>query len=105
VVAAGIGLLVLWRARASVDSGEARRLVEQGALLLDVRTPAEFAGGHLEGAVNLPVDQISRRGQELDRARPVVVYCRSGARSAAAARSLRSLGVERVEDLGAMSNW
>ncbi len=94
-----------WRASASVDSTALHRLVDEGAVLLDVRTPAEFAAGHLDGAVNVPVDQLERRAGELDRGRPVVVYCRSGARSAAATRTLRSLGFGAVEDLGAMSNW
>ncbi|MEZ4236612.1 MAG: rhodanese-like domain-containing protein [Myxococcota bacterium] len=88
------------------DSAEAHRLVEGGALLVDVRTPGEFAAGHLDGAVNIPVDQLKARLRELpDKQRPVVVYCRSGARSAAAAGTLKAAGYAQVEDLGAMRNW
>lgn len=89
-----------------VDPAEARRLVARGALLLDVRTPAEHAAGHLPGAVNIPVQSLGDRLVELDdRARPIVVYCRSGLRSSKAARILRRAGFLAVHDLGAMSHW
>jgi len=84
--------------------GKHRDLVRAGALLLDVRTPAEFAGGHVEGAVNIPVDELLKRMSELGDARTVVIYCRSGARSARAAQLLRAHGHE-VHDIGGMGNW
>jgi phage shock protein E len=85
---------------------EARALVANGAMLLDVRTPGEFAAGHIEGARNIPVDQLSARIAEVGpKETPVVVYCRSGARSGRAAALLRSAGFTRVEDVGAMSRW
>ncbi|MCA9490204.1 MAG: rhodanese-like domain-containing protein [Myxococcales bacterium] len=87
------------------DSAAAHELVSAGAALVDVRTPGEFASGHIDGARNIPVDQIAARSKEIDKTQPVVVYCRSGARSAAAANTLRGLGFSQVEDLGAMSNW
>jgi len=87
------------------DSLRAHELVEQGALLLDVRTREEFANGHLPGAVNVPVGELAARTRELvSPKRPIVVYCRSGARSASAASQLGHLGVE-VHDLGPMSAW
>lgn len=79
-------------------------LVAAGATLLDVRTPEEFAERHLEGAVNIPVDQVEARLAEIPRDRPVVVYCRSGARSMSAARVLRRSGYD-VEDLGSINEW
>ncbi len=78
--------------------------VEAGALLLDVRTEGEFASGHIDGARNIPVQVLDGRMSELDPEVPIVVYCRSGARSASAASMLRAQGYE-VTDLGAMSNW
>lgn len=87
--------------RASAD--DAHRWVEQGATLLDVRTPEEFAAGHLDGAVNIPVQELDRRLSEVPPGK-VVVYCRSGARSARAAVMLRSAGHE-VLDLGPKSAW
>jgi rhodanese-related sulfurtransferase len=90
------------------SSGEARakarQMVEAGALLVDVRSPAEFSGGHIEGALNIPVDQLGSRLGELDRARGVVVYCRSGARSEAARGLLAQAGFE-AHNLGPMSAW
>jgi len=106
--AAAAGFLFLRPATgANVAPGEARHLVEQGALLLDVRTPQEFAAGHLDGAVNIPVQQLEARLSELaaKKDRPIVVYCRSGARSASAAKLLAAAGHSRVFDLGAMSSW
>lgn len=85
-------------------SAEAHRLVSDGATLLDVRTPAEFSSRHLEGAVNVPVDEVGARLEEIPRDRPVVVYCRSGARSARAAEELRAAGYT-VHDLGSIDAW
>lgn len=84
----------------------ARALAARGAVLLDVRTPEEFASEHVEGAVNIPLGELAARSRELGRKeRPVVVYCRSGRRSAEAARFLRSLGFAHVHDMGAMLEW
>jgi len=85
-------------------SARAHRMVEDGATLLDVRTPAEFEGGHVEGAMNVPLQSLTSRMNEVPDDQPVVVYCLSGGRSASAARALESRGYE-VLDLGAMSNW
>ena len=75
------------------DSDQARQLVANGAALIDVRTPQEFAEGHLPGAVNIPIDEIQHRFAEIgDANRPVVVYCRSGARSGRAKKTLEGLG-------------
>jgi rhodanese-related sulfurtransferase len=85
---------------------EARRLIAGGALLLDVRSPEEFASGHVEGALNIPVQVLPRRLHEVRGGRSdgtVVVYCRSGMRSASAARILRAAGFT-VHDAGGMSN-
>ena len=82
----------------------ARAAVAAGALLLDVRSAEEFAAGHLPGARNLPVDQVAARIDEVPTDRPLVVYCRSGRRSASASATLRARGLE-VIDLGPMSAW
>jgi rhodanese-related sulfurtransferase len=95
-----------WMRRPTVSSSEARRLVEAGARLLDVRSPMEFAGGHLEGALNIPVDQLSKRLREVGpTSRPVIVYCASGMRSASAVRVLKAAGWADVRNLGSMNNW
>lgn len=73
-----------------------------GAQVIDVRTPAEFASGHLDGAVNLDWTGgvLEQRMAELDKEAPVLVYCASGRRSAAAANALREAGFRTVSDLG-----
>ncbi len=87
-----------------VDGAEARRLVAEGAFLLDVRSPGEFGAGHIEGAANIPISELDARLSEVPTDTPVVVYCLSGGRSASAARTLEAAG-RRVYDLGAMSAW
>lgn len=83
----------------------AGELVAKGALLLDVRTPQEFAEDHVLGALNVPVQELSMRLDELGpKERPIVIYCRSGARSASAKHLLQDAGFRHVHDMGAMFN-
>ncbi|MFN4121938.1 MAG: rhodanese-like domain-containing protein [Flavobacteriales bacterium] len=58
--------------------------IARGALLVDVRTPAEFAAGTVKGAINIPYDLVSRNLKQFEGKSAVVVFCRSGARSAQA---------------------
>ena len=88
----------------SIDSAEAHALVAHGATLLDVRTPDEWAAGHIDGAVLIPVQELDARITELPREHPVVVYCASGVRSARAVATLRAAGYD-ARDLGGMSRW
>ncbi len=79
-------------------------LAEGDAELVDVRTPQEFARNGLDGAKNVPVQQLAERLDEAGaKDEPVVVYCRSGNRSARAAQILEKAGYEEVYDLGAHS--
>ncbi|MCC6622206.1 MAG: rhodanese-like domain-containing protein [Deltaproteobacteria bacterium] len=111
LVVAGLALVPV-SAACDARSGEAagaagsaaRAAVESGALLLDVRTPGEFASGHIDGAVNIPVDALADRAGEIEAGRQVVVYCRSGRRSATAAELLRARG-HQVIDIGPMGAW
>ena len=77
------------------------------AVLVDVRTPEEFAEGYIAGAVLLPVDEIKDRLNELpsDPETPIVLYCRSGRRSALAAEMLIEAGYRLVYDLGGILSW
>ena len=104
-----VGMFVAFRVlqmRGRVSPDDAKRHVVDGALLLDVRTPVEFAAARLDGAVNIPVHELVARLDELgDRQRSVVVYCRSGVRSARAKRLLAARGFASVHDLGPMSRW
>ncbi len=87
-----------------VTGDEARAAVAAGALLVDVRSPEEFAGGHIDGARNIPIDSLTGRMAEIPKDKPVVVYCAVGGRSAQAAVALSGAGYT-VKNLGAMSNW
>ncbi len=90
--------------KAPVDTVKA--LVSKGAPLIDVRTKEEFTRGHLDGAKNIPLGELSTRVEEIGpKEQPVVVYCRSGARSRAARLALEKQGFSQVADLGAMSRW
>lgn len=74
--------------------------------VLDVRTPQEYAEGHVPGAVNVPHDQIAARLAEIPRDKDVVLYCRSGRRAQAAADVLTTHGYKRLTHLeGDMPAW
>jgi rhodanese-related sulfurtransferase len=75
--------------------------------LLDVRTPAEFARGHLAGAVSVPITALAARlpALALDPARPVVAICLTAHRSVPAVRLLRRLGLDAVQLAGGMMAW
>lgn len=77
----------------------------EGALVVDVRSAAEFASGHYPGAVNHPVDNLATSLKKLgDKNRALVVHCASGARSARAAQVLRAAGFTDVTDAGGLAN-
>jgi rhodanese-related sulfurtransferase len=73
--------------------------------LIDVRTPEEFASGHIQGAVNIPVQELPQRLSEISMDEPVVLYCRSGNRSAQAAQILDEANYLQVYDLGGIAAW
>jgi rhodanese-related sulfurtransferase len=76
--------------------------------LVDVRTPEEFAAGHLPGAWNVPVDQLARRTGEIREragAKPVVVYCRSGKRAMTALAELSAAGIAASHLDGDYQAW
>ncbi len=79
--------------------------IKAGALVVDVRTPAEFAGGHFKDALNIPVDAVEARMSEFgDKSRPIVVYCRSGARSGRAQQMLKAAGYVDVTNGGGLTD-
>lgn len=92
----------------TISPDEAKSLLESAARpqLVDVRQPAEYAQGHLPGALLLPLTELTERAGELDQARPVLAYCHSGMRSHAAAGLLAGLGFGEVANLeGGMMAW
>ncbi|HET6398982.1 MAG TPA: rhodanese-like domain-containing protein [Candidatus Thermoplasmatota archaeon] len=78
------------------------------AFVLDVRTPAEYEAGHIAEATNIPHDAIRARAGDLpaDKATPMFVYCRTGARSAAASETLADLGYTHIVNMvGGYPDW
>ncbi|MDD2533809.1 MAG: rhodanese-like domain-containing protein [Eubacteriales bacterium] len=92
-----------------VSADEALKILKDNthATLLDVRTPEEYAEGYIEGAMNIAVEEMKYRTDELpqDKAAPIIVYCRSGRRSAIGAQILINLGYTSVYDLGGIQDW
>lgn len=80
------------RPAATIDVAGARSLQQQGARLIDVREPREFAAGHAAGARNIPLDQVGARLDEISADGPVLLICRSGHRSGQAQEMLRRQG-------------
>ena len=105
-ISAAFFVLIWYFKRPDITPDLARKLVADGALLVDVRSPTEFSSGHIDGACNIPIDSLSVRERELGaKDRTVVLYCASGARSAMAKRRLRAAGFSRVHNLGSIGNW
>lgn len=73
----------------------AKIAIDNGAVIIDVRTPAEFSGGHVKGSINIPLNTISQNIKKIKKYnKPVVTCCRSGARSGSAASMLSGQGIE-----------
>jgi phage shock protein E len=72
-----------------------KALVENGAIIVDVRTTSEYKAGHINGSVNIPVDTIKHKTEELKKkGKPVIACCASGMRSGMAAGILKQAGIE-----------
>ena len=89
----------------TVSVTQLRAALAQGAYLIDVRTPAEYAAGHIRGAKLLPLADLPERLNEVPKNRAVYVICRSGARSAQASAILAKAGRRAVNVGGGMNDW
>ncbi len=89
----------------SFQSPEARKYIDSGALLVDVRSPEEYARGHVEQSINIPFTLIksSIAKYETDKAQPIVLYCNSGRRAEVARQDLQELGYSLVINGGALA--
>ena len=77
------------------------QLINDGAVILDVRTKGEFQSGHIKGAINIPVDQLRNNLNKLkDKNKPIITCCASGIRSASAKNILKSNGYSEVYNGG-----
>ncbi len=84
-----------------VDMGQ---LIADGAVIVDVRTPAEYAGGHIRGSVNIPLQSLQAGMSKLKKEKAVITCCASGMRSASARAMLQSNGFKEVHNGGSWVN-
>lgn len=84
----------------SSNSRSIQELLDDGGVIVDVRSKAEFSGGHLKNSVNIPLDSLQNNLGKLDKAKPVITCCASGIRSGSAKRILKSNGFEEVVNGG-----
>lgn len=85
----------------SVDLGE---LIKNGAIILDVRTKAEYQMGHVKGSINIPLDQLTSNLNKLDKNKPIITCCASGMRSGSAKGVLQNRGFTQVYNGGSWQN-
>ena len=89
-----------------ISATEMAELQKEGLALLDVRSNEEFAAGHIQGAINIPHDQLAERLGELSKGEGLIVYCRSGRRAGLAAALLQQAGFKELYELeGHILKW
>ena len=97
-----------------ISPDQAKSLAKDGALIIDVREPAEVQrSGKIKGAINIPVGSIAtaanlsapNHDRRLNKDRVIIVYCASGMRSGSAGSTLKSLGYDKVYNLGGLASW
>ena len=94
---------------AKIDASAGRSMMtdDPSIVLVDVRTSEEYAAGHIPGAILIPLSELAAEadGQLPDKDAKIIVYCRSGNRSAQAAELLDGLGYTRIYDMGGIVDW
>lgn len=88
-----------------VTREQARELLDEGAQLVDVRADHEWDAGHIAGATHVPLPELPQRLEEIDKDRPVVVYCRGGNRSSMATAALGDAGYDAVKLSEGIVGW
>ncbi len=88
-----------------VTREEARKMVDEGAQLIDVRADHEWEAGRIAGAKHLPLPELPQRTSEIDQGRPVVIYCRGGNRSSMATAALTDAGFDAVKLSEGIVGW
>lgn len=106
LVVAAAAMLVGACSGGESNSSEDAVVVQSDAIIIDVRTPEEFAAGHLKGAVLIDIKDSSFDSKiaALDPDAAYIVYCRSGNRSAQAVERMRGAGIDDITDLGSLEN-
>lgn len=86
------------------DNSQLSKAIEEGAYLVDVRSPIEYSEGSVKGAVNIPLDAVPNQLSKFKGKKGVVVFCRSGARSGTAKDILEKNGFQNVINGGTWNN-
>lgn len=83
-----------------MDKTDYADLVKQGAVIVDVRSKSEYAGGHIKNSINIPVDQLEKNLSKLNKEKTIITCCASGMRSASAKNILQNNGYKNVHNGG-----
>jgi rhodanese-related sulfurtransferase len=89
----------------TIDVGEARKRLAEGAQLVDVRDDHEWEAGHIPGAIHVPLPELNERAGEIDRGRPVILYCRGGSRCEMATEALAAAGFDAAKLERGVVGW
>ena len=105
IALAVLAVFILFKQLGQAKPDAVRQLRADGGRVVDVRTAAEFQAGHLPGAVNIPLSELSERIATVapDKNTPLLLHCASGARSGAARKILEGLGYTRAVNVGSFS--
>jgi len=82
-----------------------QEILSIGGQLIDVRSPVEFSQGALKGAINMPINSFQNLMDGIDKSKPVVLYCRTGARSGMVKNYLEQLGFDQVHNIGGIQQF
>lgn len=105
ILPAGVAAFLLFRYfRFKAARKKLPGLAAAGAVFVDVRTPAEFAACSRPGSLNIPLDELPGRAKALDKDKPVILCCASGARSGVALGMLKAMGFRNVTNAGPWQN-
>ena len=89
----------------TVSREQAQKLIGDGAQVIDVRIEHEWEAGHIAGASHLPLAELAERVEEVDRDRPVILYCRGGNRSTMATQALADAGYDAAKLSEGIVGW
>ena len=105
ILAVVLLVFIFLRRGSSISPERAQEYLKNGAIVIDVRSPSEFASGHLPKAINLPLQEIetSLPRRIYDKDRVLLLHCQSGMRSGVASKKLKNLGYANVINLGSYS--
>ena len=102
ILVVAVAIYSIWKRATQISPAKGAAYLRGGALLIDVRSPAEFSSGHLPSAINLPVEEIetSLPRRVKDKNQVLLLHCQSGMRSCVAKAKLKGLGYTRAFNLG-----